>query len=229
MKDNKKNTRKNSKKNNNKVEVVFILDRSGSMSGMEADTIGGFNSTLKKQREQGENVIWSTVLFDDKYEVIHNRVPIAEVRELTENEYYVRGCTALLDAVGKTIHHIAHVHKQEGEWEAPGKTLIVITTDGMENASREYTYRKVSSMIKKEQEKYGWEFLFLGANMDAVSEAGRIGISADRSATYLNDSEGIATNYRVAACAIGRMMRNEALDESLLDEVRADYKARCGK
>ena len=177
MKDNKKNI----KKNNDKVEVVFILDRSGSMSGMEADTIGGFNSTLKKQREQGENVVWSTVLFDDKYEVIHNRVPIAEVKELTENEYYVRGCTALLDAVGKTIHHIAHVHKREGAWEAPGETLIVITTDGMENASREYTYKKVSSMIKKEQKKYGWEFLFLGANMDAVSEAGRIGISADRS------------------------------------------------
>ena len=221
--------KKNIRKGNDRVEVVFILDRSGSMSGLELDTIGGFNSTLKKQREQGGNVIWSTVLFDDKYEVIHNRVPISEVKELTEDEYYVRGCTALLDAVGKTIHHIAHVHKKEGEWEAPGKTLIVITTDGMENASREYTYRKVSSMIQKEQEKYGWEFLFLGANMDAVSEAGRIGIRADRSATFLNDGAGIAANYRAVGCAIGKLVENEELEESLLDEVRADYAARRGK
>ena len=200
------------------------------MSGMEADTIGGFNSTLKKQREQGENVIWSTVLFDDKYEVIHNRVPIAEVKELTENEYYVRGCTALLDAVGKTIHHIAHVHKREGAWEAPGKTLIVITTDGMENASREYTYKKVSSMIKKEQEKYGWEFLFLGANMDAIETAGRFGIAADRAVNYNSDAVGTALNYEVLADTVCEMRASAApIDGSWKRRIEADFDRRGGR
>lgn len=224
-----KDERKAGKNNGNTVEVVFILDRSGSMSGLEADTIGGFNSTLRKQREEGGNVIWSTVLFDDRYEVIHNRVPIDKVKELTEKEYYVRGCTALLDAVGKTIHHIAHVHKELGEWDAPDKTLIVITTDGMENASREYTYHRVRSMISKEQEKHGWEFLFLGANMDAVSEAGRIGICADRAATYLNDEEGIAKNYEAVGCAMGSMVREGSICANFLDDVRADFEARRKK
>ena len=149
------------------MEVVFILDRSGSMSGMEADTIGGFNSMLQKQKEESDKIVWSTVLFDHRHEVIHNRVPIQQVEPLTENQYYVRGTTALLDAVGRAIHHIAMCHKYAKPEDVPEKTLFIITTDGMENASRQYSYRKVKQMIELEQGTYGWEFLFLGANIDA--------------------------------------------------------------
>lgn len=155
----------------NLTELVFILDRSGSMAGLERDTIGGFNAMLEKQkREEGEALV-STVLFDNDVVVIHDRVPVANVQPLTEKEYYVRGCTALLDAVGGAIHHIGNVHKYAMEEDVPEKTLFVITTDGMENASRRYTYDKVKRMIEHEKEKYGWEFLFLGANIDAAAEA----------------------------------------------------------
>ena len=208
------------------MEVVFILDRSGSMSGLEADTIGGVNSTLKKQKEDPEGVLWSTVLFDDKHEVIHDRVPVAEVPELTEKEYWVRGCTALLDAIGRAIHHIKNVHKYARPEDVPEKTLFVITTDGMENASREYTYDKVKQMIKKETEKYGWEFLFLGANMDAVSVAGRMGIRPERSATFINDSVGIEKNYKAVGQAMFSLRACGAMSDDALESVKEDYAER---
>ena len=184
------------------TEIVFILDRSGSMSGLETDTIGGFNSLLRKQRkEQGEALV-STVLFDDMCEVIHDRVPMEKVRDLTEDVYFVRGCTALLDAVGGAIHHIGNIHKYARDEDRPENTLFIITTDGMENASRRYTYAKVKRMVERQKSRYGWEFLFLGANMDAIEAAGQIGINADRAVTYQNDEEGTALNYEVMEEAI---------------------------
>ena len=189
----------------NLTELVFILDRSGSMAGLEADTIGGFNAMIEKQRgEPGEAVI-STVLFDNETEVIHDRIPLDRVPRLTEKEYYVRGCTALLDAVGGAIHHIGNVHKYAREEDRPEKTLFVITTDGLENASRRYTYDKVKAMIERQREKYGWEFLFLGANIDAAREAARFGISEDRAANYHADCEGTAVVYEAmneAVCSV---------------------------
>ena len=215
---------------NNITELVFILDRSGSMSGLESDTIGGFNATLEKQKKEPGEVLWSTVLFDDKHEVIHDRVPIGRIEKLTEDDYYVRGCTALLDAIGRAVHHIGNVHKYARPEDVPEKTVFVITTDGMENASVEYTYRRVNQMIRKQQEKYGWEFLFLGANMDAVSVAGRMGIRKERAATYINDGVGIRKNYMAVDSAI-TAIRTCEVDESedLFLDVRADYKARSKK
>ena len=221
MKKNAKET-----KNNGLVEVVFILDRSGSMGGLEADTIGGFNSTLEKQKKEEGEVIWSTVLFDNDHEVIHDRVPINRVDKLTEKEYFVRGCTALLDAIGRAVHHIGNVHKYAREEDVPTKTLFVITTDGMENASREYTYRRVKEMIERQQEKYGWEFIFLGANMDAVSEAGRLGIRASRAASFHNDDVGISTNYMAVTEAMTELRACGSIRESILDSVKEDFKKR---
>ena len=217
---------KETKKNNNLVEVVFILDRSGSMGGMEADTIGGFNSTLEKQKKEEGEVLWSTVIFDNEHEVIHDRVPIKKVEKLTENEYFVRGCTALLDAIGRAVHHIGNVHKYAREEDVPSKTLFVITTDGMENASREYTYRDVKKMIERQQEKYGWEFIFLGANIDAVSEAGRLGIRASRAARFHNDKAGIETNYMVVTEAMTELRSCGSIRETVLDEVKRDFAKR---
>lgn len=220
---------KNNEKKNGMLEVVFILDRSGSMSGMEADTIGGFNSVLDKQKAESDNVIWSTVLFDHMHEVIHNRVPIGEVTPLTEDDYYVRGSTALLDAIGRTIHHIAMCHKYAKPSDVPERTLVVITTDGMENSSMEYSYRKVKSMIELEKEQYGWEFLFLGANMDAVSVASRIGISEKRSATFINDGMGIRKNYEAFGGVMSSMARREEVSDLCLSEVREDFAKRSKK
>ena len=187
----------------NLTELVFILDRSGSMAGLEKDTIGGFNAMIEKQKaEEGEAYI-STVLFDNYSEVIHDRVALNAVPKLTEKEYYVRGCTALLDAVGGAIHHIGNVHKYAREEDRPEKTLFVITTDGMENASRHYTYDRLKAMIQRQKEKYGWEFIFLGANIDALQEAARFGISADRAANYNCDGQVVisgSVNAVNAAC-----------------------------
>jgi uncharacterized protein YegL len=189
----------------NLTELVFILDRSGSMAGLEDDTIGGFNSMLEKQKAEPGEAYVSTVLFDNRSEVIHDRLPLERVPALTRKEYYVRGCTALLDAVGRAIHHIGNVHKYAREEDRPEKTLFVITTDGMENASREYTYDRVRRMIGRQKERYGWEFLFLGANIDAAREAARFGIHASRAATYEHDSEGTALNYQVVSDAVSAM------------------------
>lgn len=191
----------------NLTELVFILDRSGSMSGLESDTIGGFNSMIaKQQKEEGEAMV-STVLFDDVTDVIHDRVPIGDVRMLTEDDYFVRGCTALLDAVGGAIHHIGNVHKYAREEDRPAKTLFVITTDGLENASRHYSFKNVRKMIERQKEKYHWEFLFLGANIDAIEVAGNMGISRDRAANYQCDDEGIDLNYKVLEATVARVRK----------------------
>ena len=210
----------------NLTELVFILDRSGSMAGLEADTIGGFNAMIEKQRgEPGEAVI-STVLFDNETEVIHDRIPLDRVPRLTEKEYYVRGCTALLDAVGGAIHHIGNVHKYAREEDRPEKTLFVITTDGMENASHRYTYDKVKSMIERQREKYGWEFLFLGANIDAAREAARFGIRADCAADYHADSIGTEAVYESVCEAVCQVRRAAPLKASWKQRIDADFKGR---
>jgi len=187
------------------TELVFILDRSGSMSGLEGDTIGGFNSMIQRQKKEAGEAVVSTVLFDNECTVIHDRLPLGDVPPMTEEQYFTRGCTALLDAVGGAIRHIGNIHKYARREDVPEKTLFVITTDGMENASRRYSYDKVKQMIGRQKEKYGWEFLFLGANIDAAAEAGRFGISADRAVTYKCDEAGTALNYEVigqAVCAV---------------------------
>ena len=192
------------------MELVFILDRSGSMGGLEKDTIGGFNSMLAKQRkEQGEALV-STVIFDHETEVIHDRVAIADVPDLTDNEYYVRGCTALLDAVGKSIHHIRNIHKYARKEDVPVRTLFIITTDGMENASSHYSYEQVRQMIEQQKEKSGWEFIFLGANIDAAAEAERFGIGREMAANYHCDEDGTALNYEVISDVITAVRTCEA-------------------
>ena len=218
----------------NLTEIVFILDRSGSMSGLEKDTIGGFNSLLEKQKKEAGEAIVSTVLFDDSQEVLHDRVKLDEIKPITEKEYYVRGCTALLDAVGGAIHHIGNVHKYAREEDRPEKTLFIITTDGMENASRRYTYDRVKKMVERQKKKYGWEFLFLGANMDAIEVAGRFGIGADRAVNYECDSEGTAVNYRVLSKAVSCVRESvsypaQALSEDWKKEIEEDYKRRHGR
>ena len=212
------------------TELVFILDRSGSMAGLEKDTIGGFNSMLEKQRKEPGNAVVSTVLFDTRVEVIHDRVALADVPDLTDREYYVRGCTALLYAVGGAIHHIGNVHKYARREDVPEKTLFIITTDGMENASRRYTYDKVRRMIEHEKEKYGWEFLFLGANIDAAAEAKRFGIDESMAANYHCDEEGTALNYEVISEAITSVRACAApLSADWKQKIDADYRRRGGK
>lgn len=208
------------------TELVFILDRSGSMSGLEKDTIGGFNSMLKKQRNEPGDAVVSTVLFDNEAEVIHDRVPIADVPDLTEREYFVRGCTALLDAVGGAIHHIGNVHKYARKEDVPEKTLFIITTDGMENASRQYSYECVRKMIEHEREKYGWEFLFLGANIDAAREAARFGITEDRAANYHADHQGTAVIYETMSEAVCSFRACRPINADWKHRVDEDYKNR---
>lgn len=186
----------------NLTELVFILDRSGSMAGLEDDTIGGFNAMIEKQKmEPGEAVV-STVLFDNETVVLHDRVDLGQIAPMTREDYYVRGCTALLDAVGGAIHHIGNVHKYAREEDRPEKTLFVITTDGMENASRRYTYQRVKDMLQQQKERYGWDFLFLGANIDAAREAGRFGIEPDRAANYHADHQGTGVVFETVNEAI---------------------------
>ena len=215
----------------NLTEIVFILDRSGSMAGLEADTIGGYNSLIEKQKnEEGEAYV-STILFDDKQEVLHDRVNLKEIQPMTREEYYVRGCTALLDAVGGAIRHIGNVHKYARVEDRPEKTLFIITTDGMENSSRHYTYEKVRMMIQRQKDKYGWEFLFLGANIDAIEEARRFGIDAEKAVNYECDGVGTELNYRVLSKAVSRVRESvccasAALDADWKAEIEADYKKR---
>ncbi len=212
------------------TELVFILDRSGSMAGLEKDTIGGFNSMLDKQRNEVGEAVVSTVLFDNENEVIHDRISIADVPKLTEKEYYVRGCTAFLDAVGGAINHIGNVHKYARKEDVPERTLFIITTDGMENASRRYTYGKVRKMIERQKEKYGWEFLFLGANIDAAAEAGKFGIDESMSANYHCDSVGTALNFEVIGEAISSVRACSApLSADWKKKIDADFKKRGGR
>lgn len=184
------------------TELVFILDRSGSMSGLEADTIGGFNSMIAKQKKEPGKALVSTVLFANNSVVVHDRVPLEEVPPLTENEYYTRGCTALLDAVGGAVHHIGNIHKYARKEDIPERTLFVITTDGYENASRRYDYGTVHDMIEQRKKENGWEFIFLGANIDATKEAARIGIEADRAVDYVCDEKGTELSYEAISDAV---------------------------
>ena len=218
------------------TEIVYILDRSGSMGGLEADTIGGFNSMMEKQKKTGENAVVSTVLFDDKCEVLHDRVAIDKIKPMTDEDYFVRGCTALLDAVGGAIRHIGNVHKYARPEDRPEKTIFVITTDGMENSSRNFSYEQVQNMVKRQQEKYGWEFIFVGANIDAYAEASRFGIKKERAVNYVNDGLGMANVYAGVSRAVCSVMRAKSAKEvkSCLDEsgweseIEADY-VRRGK
>ena len=210
----------------NLTELVFILDRSGSMQGLEGDTIGGFNSMLEKQKQEPGEALVSTLLFDDRTEVLHDRAKVRELRPITEKEYYVRGCTALLDAIGGAIHHIGNIHKYARPEDVPEHTLFVITTDGMENASRRYTARRVKEMIRRQKEKYGWEFLFLGANIDAVETAGTLGIAPDRAVNYHCDSQGTRLNYEVVGQAVAAVRSSAGLDEHWKDAIETDFRRR---
>ena len=218
------------------TEVVFILDRSGSMGGLESDTIGGYNSMLGKQRnEEGEALI-STILFDDQVEVLCDRRPVKEVKDITSKEYFVRGCTALLDAVASGINHINEVQKSLPESVRPEKTLFIITTDGMENASKKYNYQKVKKMVEKRKKKNGWEFIFLGANIDAIEVAGRFGVSANRAVRYECDSKGTKLNFDIMsrmvscarACGSAKMMEEAFDSDDMLAPIQEDYKSRHG-
>ena len=211
----------------NLTELVFILDRSGSMAGLEDDTIGGFNAMIVKQKGEPGEALVSTVLFDNVSEVIHDRVDIQKIEPMTRKDYYVRGCTALLDAVGKSIHHIGNVHKYAREEDRPEKTVFVITTDGMENASREYSYDRVRRMIEHQKEKYGWEFLFLGANIDAAREAARFGISEDCAANYHADRQGTAVIYEAMGEAVCNVRARRPMNAAWKHQVNEDYQKRA--
>ena len=216
------------------TEVIFILDRSGSMSGLEADTIGGFNSMIAKQKKEDGEAYISTILFDDQTEVLYDRVPVSKIEPMNDKQYYVRGCTALLDALGGAIHHIGNVHKYAREEDRPEKTLFIITTDGMENSSRQYSYEKVKKMVERQKKKYGWEFLFLGANIDAIEVAGRFGIAANRAINYESDRQGTQLNYEVLSRTVSEFRACECDDEADMDEmfevccapIMEDYKKR---
>lgn len=211
------------------TEMVFILDRSGSMSGLESDTIGGYNAMLEKQKLAPGKALVSTVLFDDICEVLDDRLNIQTISLITGKEYFVRGSTALLDAVGGAIHHIGNIHKYAREEDRPEKTIVVITTDGMENASRRYNYASVKMMIERQKEKYGWEFIFLGANIDAVEVASRFGIGADRAANYNADSEGTKLNYEVVSDAIYSLREKKSINSEWKERIDSDYKGRKKK
>lgn len=208
------------------TEVVFILDRSGSMAGLEKDTIGGFNAMLEKQRRGEGQALISTVLFSNESAVIHDRVDAREVPPLTDREYFVCGCTALLDAVGGAIRHIGNVHKYAREEDRPERTLFIITTDGMENASRHYDLRRVRAMIERQKARYGWEFLFLGANIDAVDTAARLGIDADRAANFHCDARGTQLNYEAVSDAVSAMRCAAPLRADWKERIDSDFQSR---
>ena len=209
-----------------KTEIVFILDKSGSMSGLEDDTIGGYNAMLEKQQKEEGQALVTTVFFDDKYHIIHDRTNIEDISPISNKEYFVGGCTALLDAVGHTINKIVNATKYTKEESQADQVIFVITTDGMENSSIEYNYKKVKSMIEYQKEKYKWEFIFLGANIDAVAAAASFGIDKDRATNYHADSEGTKLNYHAVSEAISSMRVENRVDESWKDEIEADYKKR---
>jgi len=214
---------------NNITEIVFILDKSGSMAGLEADTIGGFNAMIEKQRKLDGDTWVSTVLFDNESTVLHDRIKLDRVPKMTDRDYTVGGCTALLDAIGGAIHHIGNIHKYARPEDIPAKTMFVITTDGMENASRRYDYEKVRKMIEAQKER-GWEFLFLGANIDAAAEAKRFGIDESHAANYHCDEAGTALNYEVLSDAICHVRTCAApLSADWKKKIDADYKKRGGK
>ncbi len=218
------------KKNKNKTtELVFIIDRSGSMGGLEEDTVGGFNAMIRNQRKEEGKCYVSTVLFDNESYVLHDRIPLENVPEMTDKDYTVRGCTALIDAIGGAIHHIGNIHKYARAEDVPEKTVFVITTDGMENASRRYSSDDVKSKIKRQSEKYGWEFLFVGANIDAVETAKGFGIRSDRAVDYVADKKGTGVMYANLSCAISNIRESGKLSEDWSDSIKKDYKNRKNK
>ena len=211
------------------TEVVFILDRSGSMSGLESDTIGGFNSMIEKQKKEEGEALVSTILFDNYSEVLHDRVEVSKIEPLTDRDYTVRGCTALLDAIGGAIHHIGNVHKYARDEDVPEHTIFIITTDGMENASHQYSREKIKAMIERQKTKYGWEFLFLGANIDAIETARSYGIDQDRAVEYNCDSVGTGLNFEAMSEAITTMRCSAPLTADWKKKVEADRKKRKTK
>ena len=211
------------------TELVFILDKSGSMSGLEKDTIGGYNSMLEKQKAVDGECLITTVLFDNDYELLHDRIDIRAVSSITEKEYCVGGSTALLDAIGRTINKIGNAQKHTADEYRAEKVMFVIITDGEENRSREYSSDKVKAQIERQKEKYGWEFIFLGANIDAVQTAKRFGIDADRAQNYHADSEGVELNFRVMSEAVASFRESAVMPEGWNDEIQKDYKHRGGK
>lgn len=213
-------------KTNNTTELVFILDRSGSMAGLEADTIGGFNSMIEKQKNQDGKCYVSTVLFDDRIEVVHDRVELHSVNKMTEDDYFVRGCTALIDAIGSSIRHIANIHKYARPEDVPQNTMFVITTDGMENASHQFSSDEVKRMIKKEKEKYGWEFIFIGANIDAVETAKQFGIGSDRAVNYHADSKGTEVLYNTVSQVVSNVRMCAPMQTNWSDNINKDFKSR---
>lgn len=210
---------------NNTTEMVFILDRSGSMAGLESDTIGGFNGMIEKQKKEEGAAFVTTILFDDQYEVLHDRIPLAEVKALTDKDYTVRGCTALLDAVGRTIEHISSIHKYARPEDIPAHTIFVITTDGMENASHKFSYNEVKKLIEAKKE-LGWEFLFIGANIDAAAEAARIGISRENAANYAADSIGTGTVFAAVSNNLGFVRKHGKNCDHWQAEIEEDLRRR---
>lgn len=208
------------------TELVFILDRSGSMAGLEKDTIGGFNSLIEKQRKEPGKTVVSTVLFDNEAVVLHDRLPLQEIPMMTEKEYYVRGSTALLDAVGGAIRHIGNIHKYARKEDVPERTLFVITTDGMENSSRRYHYEKIREMIEHRKKTCGWEFLFLGANIDAAAEAERFGIPSEYAANYHCDHEGTALNFEVLSDVVCAVRSGGGINKTWKERIDKDFKKR---
>ncbi|HAG13803.1 MAG TPA: hypothetical protein DCG49_08080 [Ruminococcus sp.] len=218
------------KTTNNITELVFILDRSGSMAGLESDTIGGFNAMIAKQKKEDAGTVYvSTVLFDTVNTVLHDRLPLEQVPPMTEQDYTVRGCTALLDALGDAIHHIRNIHKYARKEDVPAHTMFVITTDGMENASRRYDYKAVKKLIEEQKEKDGWEFLFIGANIDACETAAQVGITADRAVNYHADSKGTAAVFSSLAPQISNLRANRSIEASWSEEIEADYTSRTSE
>lgn len=207
---------------NDATELVFILDRSGSMGGLEQDTIGGFNSMIEKQKEQEGSCLVSTVLFDHEVTTLHDRLPLREIRPMTEDDYYVRGCTALIDAIGMTVNHIEEVHRYIRKEDVPARTMFVITTDGLENASREYSADKVKQMIERKKRE-GWEFLFIGANIDAIGTAKHFGIDADRAVNYHADHRGTQVLYRCVGNAVSAARSRAPMTADWSAEIREDY------
>ena len=210
----------------NLTELVFILDRSGSMSGLEGDTIGGFNAMIEKQKKESGEAYVSTILFDNVSEVLHDRVSLEAVPKMTDRDYTVRGCTALIDAIGGAIKHIGNIHKYARPEDVPEHTMFIITTDGMENASRRFSSDEVKKMIERQKAEFGWEFLFIGANIDAVQTAAQFGIGHDRAVNYHADSQGTQVLYETLCAPISAMRANKAIDADWGRDICKDYNSR---